>query len=49
VAAWLGFTLGINTSRAFVANQPPSTASFLADLLDAQTASVLPFGDGSQT
>lgn len=49
VAAWLGFTLGINTSRAFVASQPPAAASFLGDLLDAQTSSILPFGEGSQT
>jgi anti-sigma factor RsiW len=49
VAAWLGFTLGINTSRAFVTSQPPGTASFLGDLLDAQTSPVLPFGGGSQT
>ncbi|HTT80418.1 MAG TPA: hypothetical protein VMF86_12140 [Stellaceae bacterium] len=49
VAAWLGFALGTTTSRAYVVSQMPAAASFLGDLLDAQTSSVLPFDEGSQT
>jgi anti-sigma factor RsiW len=39
VAAWLGFTLGIDTSRALVLNDRPTAASagFLNDLLETQT------------
>jgi anti-sigma factor RsiW len=48
VAAWLGFTLGIDTSRAFVASDRPTAGSFVGDLLDAQTL-LGPLGEGSQT
>jgi anti-sigma factor RsiW len=54
VAAWLGFTLGIDTSRAFANDRPApaaaaATAGFLNDLLDTQTSLVGDLGEGSQT
>jgi len=50
VAAWLGLTLGMTTSRAFVGNQQPAVAGgFLGDLLDAQTSFLGLPGEGSQT
>ncbi|HTV88048.1 MAG TPA: hypothetical protein VME41_03440 [Stellaceae bacterium] len=50
VAAWLGLTLGIDTSQAFVgAGARPAQASLLGDLLDAQPPALGPLGEDSQT
>jgi anti-sigma factor RsiW len=49
MAAWLGLTLGMTTSRAFVGSQQPAAGSLLGDLLDAQTPFLGSPGEGSQT
>jgi hypothetical protein len=49
VAAWLGFTLGIDTSRAFALNERPASTGFLSDLLDAQTGAVSDLAEVPQT
>lgn len=49
VAAWLGFTLGIDTSRALVPNDRPVSTGFLSDLLDAQTGLVGDPGEAPQS
>jgi anti-sigma factor RsiW len=49
VAAWLGFTLGIDTSRALVLNEQPAAAGFINDLLDAQTGLVGDPAEAPQT
>jgi anti-sigma factor RsiW len=45
IAAWLGFTLGTNTSQALALNDRPAFAGFLNDLLDNQAGLI---GDPSE-
>lgn len=49
VAGWLGFNLGIDTSRAYIAGNQPTAEGFLNELVDTQGGPVGDLGDGSQT
>lgn len=49
MASWLGFSLGIDTSRAFVASGQPGEEGFLNELLDTPTGLVGDLTEGSQT
>lgn len=49
IAAWLGFTLGINTGQALALNDRPVAAGLLNDLLDTPSNLIADPGEASQT
>ncbi|MFI4948153.1 MAG: anti-sigma factor family protein [Alphaproteobacteria bacterium] len=49
VASWLGFTLGVDTSRSFAQTQQTGDNGFLQELLDPATDSVRDLTGGAQT
>jgi anti-sigma factor RsiW len=49
VASWLGFTLGVDTSRSFAPAGQPGVESLVNDMLDAPSGFAHDLADGSQT